>query len=168
MNLSRFRRKSFISLKKRRQTKRRQTKRRQTKKFNIRKRYHMRGGTWQWPWSTPAGEGPAGEEPKGQGWMVILTEQDIITIKDSNDIFPYVKTNIANGMGLEHNPDANIFSIHKTDGTMTMSIYRTYNPNTYGTLLNIYNSGKSIPVTAPKERPYDPFVGTQGQGSQGR
>jgi hypothetical protein len=72
-------------------------------------------------------------------------------------------------MGLEHEPDANIFSIHKTDGTMTMSISRTYNPNTYDTLLNIYNSGKRIPVTAPKERLSDQFgYGTQGQGSQSR
>lgn len=44
MKLSRFRRKSFTSMKKRKSTKRRrQTKRRPTKKFNIRKTHHMRG-----------------------------------------------------------------------------------------------------------------------------
>jgi hypothetical protein len=128
MKLSRFRRKSFTSLKKRKSTKkRRQTKRRPMKKFNIRKTHHMRGG--------------------GEGEMVILTEQDIKDIKACRDIFDYIKTNIAVEMGIEHIPDTKTFKIHTQ--TSTMYIFQKENPDTYGTLLTIYNNGTPIPVPPP-------------------
>jgi hypothetical protein len=119
MKLSRFRRKSFTSLKKRKSTKkRRQTKRRPMKKFNIRKTHHMRGG--------------------GDGEMAILTEENITTIKNCSDIHGYVKSNIDTGMGIEYISEPKSFKIHKKDGGMF--VYEKENPETYTTLLNIYNS----------------------------
>ena len=119
MKLSRFRRKSFTSLKKRKSTKkRRQTKRRPMKKFNIRKTHHMRGG--------------------GEGERAILTETDITAIKECSDIQYYVKSNISAGMGIEHIPEPKRFKIHKKDGSMFVD--KEEYPITYDTLLNIYNS----------------------------
>jgi hypothetical protein len=122
MKLSRFRRKSFTSMKKRKSTrKRRQTKRRPMKKFNIRKTHYMRGG--------------------GDGEMAILTEKDKTAIKNCSDISYYVKSNIDTGMGIEYIPEPESFKIHKKDGSMF--VYKKENPLTYETLLNVYKSNSA-------------------------
>lgn len=126
MKLSRFRRKNFTSLKKRKSTKkRRQTKRRPMKKFNIRKTHHMRGG----------------------GMAIILTEQDITDLKNCKDLFDYTKTKIKAGMRLEHISGA--FVIRSEDGT-GYYIYEKENPDTYGTALTIYNSGRPFDWVKPE------------------
>jgi hypothetical protein len=127
MKLSRFRRKSFTSMKKRKSTKRRrQTKRRPTKKFNIRKRYYMRGGA---------------------GDMLTLNQEDITALIACKDLFEYTKTKIKAGMGLEHIPGA--FIIRSADGS-AYYIYEKDNPDTYGTALSIYNSGRPFDWVKPE------------------
>ena len=127
MKLSRFRRKNFTSLKKRKSAKRRrQTKRRPTKKFNIRKRYYMRGGT---------------------GYMLTLNQKDINDLKGCKDLFDYTKTQIKAGMGLEHIPGA--FIIRSADGS-GYYIYEKDNPDTYGTALSVYNSGRPLDWVKPE------------------
>jgi hypothetical protein len=127
MKLSRFRRKNFTSLKKRKSAKRRrQTKTRPTKKFNIRKRYYIRGGA---------------------GYMLTLNQKDINDLKGCKDLFDYTKTQIKAGMGLEHIPGA--FIIRSADGA-AYYIYQKDNPDTYGTAANIYNSSRPSDWVKPE------------------
>ncbi len=135
MKLSRFRRKNFTSLKKRKSAKRRrQTKRTPTKKFNIRKRYYMRGGA---------------------GYMLTLNQKDINELKGCKDLFDYTKTQIKAGMGLERIEEApgapGAFIIRSADGYDTgYYIYEKENPDTYGTALSIYNSGRPFDWVKPE------------------
>ena len=121
MKLSRFRRKNFTPLKKRKSSKRRrQIKRRPTKKFNIGKTHNMRGGTL----------------------MAILNTENTAAIKDLADWPPNMKSEIneiqAGISGIEYESDSKKYVIHTTPYTR-INITKKIFPNIYEQVSKIYN-----------------------------
>ena len=156
MKLSRFRRKNFTPLKKRKSSKRRrQIKRRPTKKFNIRKTHNMKGG---------GGEAEPEAEPEARK-MAILNKEDIARIKamkgwrdsiqDKIDAIKPVadsswfRRTIANDVGIElrknPNEDSNEYVIHTTPGAsiyITKRLYPNIDSNIYEQVSEIYENAE--------------------------
>jgi len=116
MNLLKFRRKSFATLKKRKSTKRKSTKRKSTKMFSIRKKHYMKGG----------------------GLRAILTEDDKEEIDKNEQVKPWMKTEIKAGMGIEHDKENEEFIVHVRKG-YTIRIDNATKPMAYELFLTIYN-----------------------------
>ena len=101
--------------------------------------------------------------------MVILTAEDITTIKTIDDMPIYTKINIAIGMGIEKVSDPPEFKIHSVGGS-TFYISKSEQPNTYATLLDIYESGRpyeQVPVIQVKPLEiYNPYAQRVSYGNR--
>ena len=138
MNLLKFRRKNFASLKKRKSTKRKSTKRKSTKRKSI-KKFSIRKNTLY----------------GGGGKMAVLSDDDVKQIKAISDVeLPrWLKDEITVGMGISLDEDAQgkLIKIHKRPGS-TLYVSETVRSTAYEFLLNIYNNAaaknalKEIPL----------------------
>ena len=140
MNLLKFRRKNFASLKKRKSTKRKSTKRKSTKRKSI-KKFSIRKNTLY----------------GGGGKMAVLSDDDVKQIKAMSDVdLPrWLKDEITVGKGMGVSPDEDqqgkFIRIYKGPGTSSF-VNETARPTAYEFLLNIYNNAvekntlKEIPL----------------------
>ena len=153
MNLLKFRRKNFASLKKRKSTKRKSTKRKSTKRKSI-KKFSIRKNTLY----------------GGGDKMAVLSDDDVKKIKAISDVeLPqWLKDQITPGVGMGISPDEDaqgkLIKIHKRPGS-TLYVYETVRSTAYEFLLNIYNNAAA--KNALKEIPLFsmPASATKGEES---